>query len=247
MANKKITELTELITAGQNDVLPVVDLTAVETKKIKISGIKASLNLQRSDVGLSEVDNTSDVNKPISNSTQAALNLKANITDLQDHETDTNNPHQVTKDQVGLSNVNNTSDLDKPVSNATQTALNLKQDTLGFTPENSSNKGALNGYAPLSSGKVPEINLPDSVFEKIIITALDISTGYIELDSKAVHSSVICFVNRTIVFQNDDYNLIDPLIPDITRIEFGVPLQTGGDLELQIGDIFRIYYIEKQI
>jgi hypothetical protein len=33
MVNKKITELTELIAAGQNDVLAVVDLVAVETKK----------------------------------------------------------------------------------------------------------------------------------------------------------------------------------------------------------------------
>ncbi len=122
MANKKITELTELIAAGDNDVLPIVDLVAVETKKIKVSGLKASLNLQRSDVGLSSVDNTSDINKPISTSTQTALNTKANSSDvytklesdahfepknsnIQSHISSNSNPHGVTKSQIGLSNV----------------------------------------------------------------------------------------------------------------------------------------------
>lgn len=44
-------------------------------------------------------------------------------TNLNLHKNNTNNPHQVTKDQVGLANVNNTADLDKPVSNATQSAI----------------------------------------------------------------------------------------------------------------------------
>lgn len=60
---------------------------------------------------------------------------------VDDHIADTNNPHEVTKDQVGLGNVDNTSDMDKPVSTATQDALDLKQDTLiaGTNMEISSN------------------------------------------------------------------------------------------------------------
>ncbi len=39
-----------------------------------------------------------------------------------------------------------------------------KQNTLGFTPENSANKGAANGYAPLdASAKVPASHLPSYV------------------------------------------------------------------------------------
>lgn len=49
---------------------------------------------------------------------------------VEQHKSDTNNPHSVTKAQVGLANVDNTSDLDKPISTATQTALNTKQDKL---------------------------------------------------------------------------------------------------------------------
>lgn len=42
----------------------------------------SSVNLVKDDVGLSNIDNTSDANKPISTATQNALNLKANTADL---------------------------------------------------------------------------------------------------------------------------------------------------------------------
>lgn len=59
-------------------------------------------------VGLGNVDNTSDANKPVSTATQTALNLKADAADLTAHTSDTANPHGVTKGQIGLSNVPNT-------------------------------------------------------------------------------------------------------------------------------------------
>jgi hypothetical protein len=65
--------------------------------------------LQKSQIGLGNVDNTSDVDKPVSTATQTELTAKANSADF--------------------SNVDNTSDADKPVSTATQTALNAKADT----------------------------------------------------------------------------------------------------------------------
>lgn len=45
---------------------------------------------------------------------------------LNNHVTDTDNPHGITKEQIGLDNVDNTSDLDKPISNAMQAALDEK-------------------------------------------------------------------------------------------------------------------------
>ncbi len=80
----------------------------------------------QSDVGLGNVDNTSDLNKPISTATQTALNLKASAATVAAHIADVANPHSVTKTQVGLGNADNTSDVNKPVSTATQTALDLK-------------------------------------------------------------------------------------------------------------------------
>ncbi len=72
-------------------------------------------NISKSDVGLGNVDNTSDGDKPVSSATQTALNAKANSADF--------------------SNVDNTSDANKPVSTATQTALNAKADTSSVPTE----------------------------------------------------------------------------------------------------------------
>lgn len=72
----------------------------------------------------------------------------------------------LTKSDVGLANVDNTSDANKPISTATQTALDGKQASLGFTPENTANKGVASGYASLDgAGKVPSSQLPAYVDE----------------------------------------------------------------------------------
>ena len=93
----------------------------------------------KAEVGLGNVDNTSDANKPISTATQTALNGKENTitpgTTSQYFRGD-KTFQTLDKNAVGLSNVDNTSDANKPVSTATQTALNAKQDSLGYTPVN---------------------------------------------------------------------------------------------------------------
>lgn len=96
----------------------------------------------KAQVGLGNVDNTSDKNKPISDATQSALDLKADASALDlkadasalsEHILNKSNPHEVSKTQVGLGNVDNTSDKEKPISDATQEALNLKADTSSLT------------------------------------------------------------------------------------------------------------------
>lgn len=70
-------------------------------------------------------------------------------------------PPTPTKADLGLENVDNTSDAAKPISAATQAALDTKQDSLGYTPEDSANKGQNGGYASLDgAGKVPSAQLP---------------------------------------------------------------------------------------
>jgi hypothetical protein len=81
-----------------------------------VSGIDKSM------VGLANVDNTSDANKPVSSATQTALNLKATI----NSPTFTGTVLGITSTMVGLGNVDNTSDANKPISSATQTALDAK-------------------------------------------------------------------------------------------------------------------------
>ena len=80
-----------------------------------VNGINATM------VGLGNVSNTSDANKPISTATQTALNLKANLAS----PTFTGTVSGITAAMVGSGNVNNTSDANKPISTATQNALNL--------------------------------------------------------------------------------------------------------------------------
>lgn len=58
----------------------------------------------KAQVGLGNVDNTSDEDKPVSTAQQAALDA-------------------LTKDDVGLDNVDNTSDINKPVSTLQQAAI----------------------------------------------------------------------------------------------------------------------------
>jgi len=93
-----------------------------------VNGITASM------VGLGNVDNTSDLNKPISTATQSALDLKANSSDISTKAslaspTFTGTVGGITKTMVGLNNVDNTSDLNKPISVATQAVLDLKANS----------------------------------------------------------------------------------------------------------------------
>lgn len=66
-----------------------------------VAGKTGVVTLDKSDVGLNNVDNTRDLNKPISNDTQLALNNKANQTDLN---TLTTNVGQTDTDYVAIFN-----------------------------------------------------------------------------------------------------------------------------------------------
>lgn len=84
--------------------------------------ITGTPTLNKAAVGLGNVDNTSDADKPVSTATQTALNLKAPLAS----PTFTGTVAGITKSMVGLGSVDNTSDTAKPVSTAQQTALDLK-------------------------------------------------------------------------------------------------------------------------
>lgn len=47
-----------------------------------VNGYSGNISLTKSDIGLTNVDNTSDDNKPVSAATQTALDLKANTSSL---------------------------------------------------------------------------------------------------------------------------------------------------------------------
>lgn len=70
-----------------------------------VNGKTGVVVITKEDVGLGNVDNTSDREKPISAATQAALDKKTNKDLFDSHVSNRQNPHGVTKAQVGLGNV----------------------------------------------------------------------------------------------------------------------------------------------
>lgn len=70
--------------------------------------------ITKTHVGLGNVDNTSDVGKPVSTAQQTALDLKANLAG----PTFTGTVSGITKAMVGLGSVDNVADASKPVSTA---------------------------------------------------------------------------------------------------------------------------------
>jgi len=230
----------------------------------------------KNDIGLGNVDNTSDVNKPVSTAQQTALNNKENLsnksTDTALGSSDTLYPSQkatktyvdnkvstitvsdattttkgilklagdisgtadlptvpgltakentitpgttaqyfrgdktfqtLNKSAVGLANVDNTSDANKPVSTATQTALNLKQNSLGFTPENVTNKENLT--LDNSVTKYPTNNLVKTTLNNYLLSSLKGSpNGLAELDvaGKLLSSQLPSYVDDVLEYAN---------------------------------------------
>jgi hypothetical protein len=97
------------------------------------STAKTFLTLTKGDVGLGNVDNTSDANKPVSTAQASAIAAKENSitagTTGQYWRGD-KSWQTLDKSAVGLANVSNTSDASKPVSTAQQTALDGKANTI---------------------------------------------------------------------------------------------------------------------
>ena len=136
-ANKPVSTATQ--TAINAKVTANSAITGATKTKVTYDSkglITGGSDITKTDVGLGNVDNTSDTNKPISTATQTALNTKvtANVAIVGATKTkvtyDANGlvtgGSDITKTDVGLGNVDNTSDTNKPISTATQTALNAK-------------------------------------------------------------------------------------------------------------------------
>lgn len=157
-ADKPISSAVSSALAGKSDVghtHTVADITDFESSiPVKsVAGKTGDVLLAKGDFGLSNVDNTSDIDKPLSAAMIVELNNKSNVghghlsSDISDFSTAvaSNSPVKsvnskigevvLTKSDIDLDQVDNTSDVDKPISSATQTALDGKQDSLGSGTE----------------------------------------------------------------------------------------------------------------
>lgn len=119
-----------------NDKQGLLGFIAVpNTRTVNTHPLSSDVTVTQSDVGLGDVNNTSDLGKPISTATQTALNDKENtlgFTPVPSTRTINGFPLSsnitLSKSDIGLGNVDNTSDANKPVSTAEAilNALNLK-------------------------------------------------------------------------------------------------------------------------
>lgn len=95
------------------------------TRTVAGKPLSANVSLDKIDVGLSNVDNISAANMPVSTAQQAALDAKVPTTRTVAGKALSANVTLV-KGDVGLGSVENTADSAKPVSTAQQAALDLK-------------------------------------------------------------------------------------------------------------------------
>lgn len=181
---------------GQNDYVLTADSTAPSGVAWKVAaggggavssvaGRTGVVVLTKTDVGLANVDNTSDVTKQVATLAAAtAIDVGlGNVNNTSDATKQAATLTAATKSDVGLGSVDNTTDAAKPISAATVTALALKLDaTL---------KGANNGLAELDAGgRVPSSQIAGIVLSSSEYANLaafpgtgDLSVFYVALDT----------------------------------------------------------------
>jgi hypothetical protein len=179
-----------------------------------VNGYTGTVNLTKADLGLSNVNNSSDLNKPISTATQnaldlkanasdvvAALNLKANATDVASSLTLKANVSDMNTALASKATVAALAAAVLPKANATEVdqALNLKLDA---------NKlGVPNGSASLNAlGKIPTDQIPAISFSSVKV--LGSQADMLALSSAVVGSVVI----RTDVNKNYVLAAADPTV-----------------------------------
>jgi len=106
-----------------------------------VNGYTGAVTLSKSDVGLSNVDNTSDATKNAATATLTNKTLTSPVI---------NSPTGITKSDVGLSNVDNTSDATK--NSATATLTNKSISGINNTLTNISLTSSVIGILPIANG-----------------------------------------------------------------------------------------------
>lgn len=130
----------DVATGKQETLVSGTNIKTIEGQSILGSG---NIDLTKTDVGLANVDNTTDLLKPISTATQNALNLKANLAS----PTFTGTVSGINKTMVGLGNVVN---LDTSTTSNITDSLNKRfitdaqQTVLGNTSGSNSGDNATN-------------------------------------------------------------------------------------------------------
>lgn len=190
-----------------------------------VNGKRGAVTLNKSDVGLGNVDNTSDLNKPISTAVQLALDGKASTATA----TTSANGLMSAADKAKLDGIEtgataNMADadlLDRGNHTGTQpisSIEDLEDELAALQPK--SQKGAANGYASLdSNGKVPLSELPDAVIGGVrYISTWDADTNSPTIpaasSSNRGHYYVVSVAGTTTIDGISDWEIGDWIISD---------------------------------
>ena len=236
-------EISASIADGDSDVVALTTVVGGKLQKDQNLSDLTDASTARTNIGLGNVDNTSDANKPVSTATQTALDAKAPLAS----PTFTGTVSGVTATHVGLGNVDNTSDANKPVSTAAQTALDLKANLASptFTGTVSGITSTMVGLGNVDN--TSDANKPISTATQ---TALDAKSSIAQLNASSsalgtAYTAADTTLSSSLAasIATNASNLAGLTSGELTSGSFGVVLDpvTGsiGFTEgLEIGDVY---------
>ena len=176
--------------------------TAIQTVQTNLNTHTANTSnphsVTKSQVGLGNVVNAGMDNAPTANSNNyvksggAYTAIQAVQSDIDTHESNTSNPHSVTKSQVGLGSVVNVGMDNTPTQNSNNyvksggvyTALDNKVDKLSTSPAgnnytkvNVNAQGQVTGHSSLAESDIPSLSISKTTGLQAALDAKITSTG----------------------------------------------------------------------
>ena len=191
-----------------DELTPTVNL--LQQLNNHINNIDNPHNVTPLQLGLDKVNNTADIDKPLSNPQRNFITEHTRT--LFEHLLKRDNPHGVNKEQLGLENVDNTSDIEKPVSNPQKEYI--KQVILEEIVNKDTNSDHFKYYEFLSDYETAKAN--EEFVQPCII--------YIEeTDEVLYHMNKAKYMARFVWSSQfiEDMNMIDIPIVDMLG---GIPL-----------------------
>ena len=210
-------EISASIADGDSDVVALTTTVGGKLQKDQNLSDLTDASTARTNIGLGNVDNTSDANKPVSTAQQTEIDTKADLAS----PTFTGTVSGISSTMVGLGNVDNTSDANKPVSTAAQTALDLKANLASptFTGTVSGVTSTMVGLGNVDN--TSDANKPISTATQ---TALDAKSSIAQLNAS---SSAL-----TSAYTAADTTLSSSLAASISSITSDFTLSDGSSTDV---------------
>ena len=128
MATKKISELTELISPVETDIIPIINTG--ETKKVKLENLKDVLGITQAETNITNIEtNITNIETNITNIEADITNIEADITnieaDITNIEADITTIENVTQYLTATADVNGDYKIDIPTVLATNMFLSI--------------------------------------------------------------------------------------------------------------------------